>query len=87
MAAPLPINEGADRILDFNAAEGDVIDILGGAFGNLAKGTDISAIFGSGASDTFGSSSERFHYDTATHTLLYNENGSNAGGVQVSLAV
>ncbi len=77
----------ADHILDFNAAEGDVIEILGAAFGNLAAGTNVAAIFGSGANDNFGSSAERFHYNTATHTLLYDSNGSNAGGVQAALAV
>jgi VCBS repeat-containing protein len=78
---------GADHIVDFNAAKGDVIDILGAAFGNLAPGTNVAAIFGSSANDSFGSTSERFHYDTTTHTLLYDSNGSAAGGVQAALAV
>jgi Ca2+-binding RTX toxin-like protein len=77
----------ADHILDFNAAEGDVIDLFGSEFGNLVVGTDVSSIFGSSASDTFGASSERFHYNAETHTLLYDSNGSDAGGVQAALAV
>src|SRR4029077_19778514 len=78
---------GADHIVDFNAAQGDVIDILGAAFGNLAPGTSMAAIFGSSAGDAFGSSAERFHYNTEAHTLLYDSNGSDAGGVQATLAV
>jgi Ca2+-binding RTX toxin-like protein len=78
---------GADHIVDFNAAKGDVIDILGAAFGNLAPGTNVAAIFGNSASDAFGSSAERFHYNTESHTLLYDSNGSGAGGVQAALAV
>ena len=78
---------GADHIVDFNAAQGDVIDILGAAFGNLAPGANLAAIFGSSASDTFGSPAEQFHYNTETHTLLYDSNGSGTGGVQTTLAV
>ncbi len=78
---------GADHILDFNAAQGDVIDILGSAFGGLTAGANVAAIFGSSANDTFSSPTERFHYDTATHTLLYDSNGSASGGTQAALAV
>jgi len=79
---------GADHILDFNIADGDVIEISTSAFSGLPGiGNNASGIFGSSASDTFGSSSERFHFNTATHTLLYDSNGSSNGGTQVSLAV
>jgi Ca2+-binding RTX toxin-like protein len=78
---------GADHIVDFNAAQGDVIDILGAAFGNIAPGANVAAIFGSSAGDTFGSPAEQFHYNTETHTLLYDSNGSDTGGVQTTLAV
>ena len=53
----------------------------------LIAGTDATGIFGSSAADTFGSANERFHFNTATHTLLYDSNGSTAGGTQVALAV
>jgi Ca2+-binding RTX toxin-like protein len=81
-------NEGTDHILDFSAAEGDSIDIMASAFANVpAAGNDATGVFGSSASDTFGSGTERFHYNTATHTLLYDSNGSTSGGTQVALAV
>jgi Ca2+-binding RTX toxin-like protein len=81
-------NEGTDHILDFSAVEGDSIDILASAFANVpAAGNDATGVFGSSASDTFGSGTERFHYNTATHTLLYDSNGSTSGGTQVALAV
>ena len=79
---------GADHILDFNTALGNSIDVSASAFGGgLVAGNDASGIFGSSASDTFGSPTERFHFNTSTHTLLYNSNGSFAGGTQVALAV
>src|SRR4029079_7818418 len=79
---------GADHIRDFSAA--DSIDILASAFGGgLVAGTDATGpgVFGSSADNTFGSATERFHFNTATNTLLYDSNGSTAGGTQVALAV
>jgi len=79
---------GADHILDFNTALGDSIDVSASAFGGgLVAGNDASGIFGSSANDNFGSPTERFHFNTSTHTLLYDSNGSVAGGTQVALAV
>ncbi len=79
---------GADHILDFSTADGNSIDILASAFaGGPVAGNDATGIFGSSANNTFGSGTERFHFNTATHTLLYNSNGSTAGGTQVALAV
>jgi Ca2+-binding RTX toxin-like protein len=81
--------EGLDHILDFSNAEGDSIDIALAGFGGagLAVGTLPDSQFGSSNSDTFGSTSERFHFNTSTHTLLYDSNGSAGGGTQVQLAV
>jgi len=79
---------GADHIRDFSAA--DSIDILASAFGGgLVAGTDATGpgVFGSSADNTFGSATERFHFNTATNTLMYDSNGSTAGGTQVALAV
>ena len=79
---------GADHILDFSTAQGDVIEISKAAFSGLpGVGVNASGIFSSSANDTFGSVSERFHFNTATHTLLYDSNGSGSGGTQVALAV
>jgi len=79
---------GADHIVDFSTAQGDLIEVLASAFGGgLSAGTDATGIFGSSANDTFGNANERFHFNTATHTLLYDSNGSGIGGTQVALAV
>ena len=40
-----------------------------------AAGNDATGVFGSSASDTFGSGTERFHYNTATHTLQWQVRG------------
>ena len=78
--------EGTDTIADFNVAQGDMIDILASAFGGgLTAGTDPATVFGSSASNTFGSASERFHYNTATGQLLYDADGTGAGAA-VTLA-
>ncbi len=77
--------EGGDTIADFNVAQ-DMIDILASAFGGgLTAGTDPATVFGSSASSTFGSASERFHYNTATGVLLYDADGTGAGAA-VTLA-
>ena len=72
--APTSILLGATRHFCFTPESGHVR-------------TDATGIFGSSADDTFGSPSERFHFNTATQTLLYDSNGSDAAGTQVALAV
>ena len=56
---------------------------------DIVAGTDATGpgVFGSSANNTFGSATERFHFNTATNTLMYDSNGSTAGGTQVALAV
>jgi Ca2+-binding RTX toxin-like protein len=77
--------EGGDTITDFNVGQ-DTIDILVSAFGGgLTTGTDPATVFGSSANSTFGSASERFHYNTATGVLLYDADGNGAGAA-VTLA-
>jgi Ca2+-binding RTX toxin-like protein len=79
-------SDGSDTIADFNSAQGDTVDILVSAFGGgLTTGTDPATVFGSSATSTFGSASERFHYNTATGALLYDADGSGAGAA-VTLA-
>ena len=72
--------EGIDQITDFSASQGDHIDILASIFGGgLTTGTNLATVFGSSATDIFGSGSERFHYNTLTHTLLFDADGSGIG--------
>jgi Ca2+-binding RTX toxin-like protein len=74
---------GTDQILDFSSGEGDQIDILVSGFGGgLTTGTDPSSVFGSSANNTFASGTERFHYNTTTHSLLFDADGNGAGGAQ-----
>ena len=69
-------------------AEGDIFEISAAGFGGgLASGTDATGKFGSSGNDTFGSASERFHFNTATHTLLYDADGNGAGAAAIALAV
>lgn len=78
-------NEGMDHILDFNAGEGDVIAILASAFG-LTAGTTAAGVFGSDATSNAQSATERFHFDTSTHTLYYDADGAGTAAVAVALA-
>jgi hypothetical protein len=77
--------EGLGHILDFDAAQGDVIDLLASAFG-LAPGADVGAMFGSDATANAQSAGERFHFDTANHTLYYDADGSGTAIAAVALA-
>ena len=82
----LATTDGTDTIADFNSGQADVIDILVSAFGGgLTTGTDPATVFASSANSTFGSATERFHYNTATGTLLYDADGNGAGAA-VTLA-
>jgi VCBS repeat-containing protein len=71
-----------DLITDFNPAEGDSIDIKASAFG-FPKGTTPADVFGSSPDDTFGSPTEELHFNTTTHTLLFDKNGNGGGTVEI----
>jgi VCBS repeat-containing protein len=77
--------EGLDHILDFRHAEGDIIELLASAFG-LAPGADVGAMFGSDNTANAQSAGERFHFDTANHTLYYDADGSGTAVASIALA-
>jgi VCBS repeat-containing protein len=77
--------EGLDHILDFNASQGDVIEILASAFG-VPAGGNASAVFGSDDTPNAGSATERFHFDTANHTLYYDADGNGAAATPIAIA-
>ena len=60
-----------------------MLDILIAAFGGgLTTGTDPVTVFGSSTTNTFTSGTERFHYNTTMHTLLFDADGNGAGAAQ-----
>ena len=76
---------GADHIVDFSVGEGDLFDIKAAGFEGVTIGQEaIQVRVGSGG---FTSADQRFNFDTDTHTLNYDSNGSAAGGVTAVLAV
>jgi Ca2+-binding RTX toxin-like protein len=78
-------NEGGDVVTDF--IEGtDLIQISASGFGGgLTAGMDLTSIFGSSGDPTFGSATERFHFDTSTGMLWFDADGSDPGA-SVALA-
>jgi len=77
--------EGTDHIVDFSIAEGDIIDILSSGFAGVTVGQEATQL--RIAAGGFTSADQRFNFDTDTHTLSYDSNGSAAGGVTAVLAV
>jgi Ca2+-binding RTX toxin-like protein len=76
---------GMDRILDFNAGEGDVIALEAEAFG-LTAGASAGSIFGASGNAAFDyANGEKLHFDQSTDTLWYDGDGA-AGAAAVALA-
>jgi len=71
--------DGMDHILDFASAQGDVIDILGSAFGGLSAGALAASLFSTQTDGTFDNNTQRFAYDQTSHILYYDADGSDAG--------
>jgi large repetitive protein len=77
--------DGTDIFSDFNAAEGDKVVLSAAGFG-LSAGADLSELFGSSADAAFNhAAGEKLHFDTSTHTLWYDGDGS-AGAAAIALA-
>jgi hypothetical protein len=62
-----------------------VIDILASGFAGVTIGQEATQVR-VGAGD-FTSNAQRFNFDTTTHTLTYDSNGSDTGGTTAVLAV
>ena len=77
-------SEGLDSILDFSSGEGDLIEILGSAFGNLSVGPVAGAAFEQ-VSGNVDASAKAFVFDTTTDTLYWNADGAG-GQAAVALA-
>jgi Ca2+-binding RTX toxin-like protein len=76
---------GADHIIDFSIGAGDIIDILSSGFAGVTIGQEATQVrIGAGG---FTDAAQRFNFDTDTHTLSYDSNGSAAGGTTAVLAV
>ena len=70
----------------FSISEGDSIDILASGFAGVTVGQEATQVT-SGAGAAFTNTNERFHFDTNSHTLYYDSNGSASGGTTAVLAV
>ena len=78
--------DGLDQILDFNTAEGDLVEVLGAAFGGLSTGTLDPSLFSTQTDGSFDNTTERFSFDQVSHTLYYDGDGSDAGSTAVAIA-
>jgi Ca2+-binding RTX toxin-like protein len=76
-------DEGLDQIVDFST--GDLIDILGSAFGELPAGTLSASLFSPNADGSFSNGTQRFSFDQASDTLYYDADGSGAAA-RIALA-
>ena len=77
-------NQGADRITDFTSkavGNDDAFHFAASAFGGLALGQLAQGQFVSRADHVAQDGNDRFLYDTTTHTLWFDSNGSAAGGL------
>jgi len=70
-------NEGLDQIVDFTPGS-DVLDFKSSAFGNLATGTLSAANFDSNATGTATHAGPDFIYNTTTHILSFDSDGTGA---------
>ena len=79
-------NLGSDRITDFNnTTRADQIQVSAAGFGGgLTVNQDVTSAFGTSANASVGTTSERFHFDTANQTLYYSATGS--GGTAIAIA-
>jgi len=78
-------SDGLDHIVDFSGADGDLIEVLGSAFGALPAGTISASQFVSNAGGNFTDSAQRFSFDTTTKTIYYDSDG-NGAAVKIALA-
>ncbi|MFM9111228.1 MAG: calcium-binding protein, partial [Prochlorococcaceae cyanobacterium] len=83
--AALSSTTNRDTITDFNAAQGDRIQLENAVFTALtALGPLAATAFRSGTS--FTSTAQRILYSPATGNLSYDSNGSAAGGINALIA-
>ncbi len=79
-------SEGNDKVLDFSSnavGNNDRFTFLNGNFNNVGLGVLQAPEFQSGVSNVALAAGVRFFYETDTHILRYDSNGSGAGGASV----
>jgi Ca2+-binding RTX toxin-like protein len=77
-------SEGGDYIRDFDT--NDFVVVKGSAFSGLAAGALSGSRYNINGTGNAVDSSDRFIYNTATHALHYDSNGSASGGTKAILA-
>ncbi|NGZ07119.1 MAG: hypothetical protein G8237_12270 [Magnetococcales bacterium] len=78
--------EGTDTITDFKASEGDQLVFVSKNFGNIATGKLGLTRFAINATGRASTSSHRFIFNTASHTLRYDPDG-NGSAPATTLAI
>lgn len=71
--------QGNDQITDFHRAQSDKIQVVSKNFHKLAKGTLASGRFTANASGIAKDANDYFVFNTTTHTLYYDKDGSGSG--------
>ncbi|QWG16190.1 VCBS domain-containing protein [Bradyrhizobium sediminis] len=81
-------SEGLDHIIDFSGHGGqlDVLEFDNAAFGSLGVGTLDVSHFASNASGTATAATAQFVYNTTSHTLSYDSDGTGAAAA-IAMAV
>jgi len=76
-----PPSAGNDTITNFKSGTDEIVVTAATFGGGLIAGNDASSVFEASNNNTFASTADRFHFDTATGGLYFSANGTTASEV------